>query len=219
MKKPYSRKPFSAEEDEILLKYYGKERRSELANRLNRSIGSVTHRAAKLGINRVARRWTAEEDGKLRALHAQGAPLGIAAKRLDRHLSEVHSRAVKLGIGKWRKSSGRAAGRLIDGFKKGKPIWSHRSVMEKLIGRSLKSSEIVHHIDGNPDNNNPSNLHLFPNRSEHLKAHISAGSGNWRLLFQLGILKFNREKGVYEEQFFLSANPLTGRPCPEGSRR
>ena len=43
-------------------------------------------------------------------------------------------------------------------------IMEHRYVMEKSIGRSLYPEETVHHIDGNRQNNAPSNLELFSSR-------------------------------------------------------
>ncbi len=39
----------------------------------------------------------------------------------------------------------------------------HRVVMEKILGRPLRKGEVVHHIDGNPINNSPSNLELWLN--------------------------------------------------------
>lgn len=50
-------------------------------------------------------------------------------------------------------------------------ILEHRFIMEKKIRRFLKKNEIVHHIDQNTLNNNPENLMLFPNHSEHIKHH------------------------------------------------
>lgn len=44
----------------------------------------------------------------------------------------------------------------------------HRLVMEEKIGRYLERHEVVHHIDGNPGNNDPSNLELFSSNAEHL---------------------------------------------------
>lgn len=36
----------------------------------------------------------------------------------------------------------------------------HRVVMERIVGRRLEAWEVVHHKDGNPSNNDPSNLEL-----------------------------------------------------------
>lgn len=43
----------------------------------------------------------------------------------------------------------------------------HKLVMEKKIGRRLELKEIVHHINGNPADNRPENLYLFPSRKAH----------------------------------------------------
>lgn len=48
----------------------------------------------------------------------------------------------------------------------------HRLVMEKYLGRELKTWEHVHHIDGNPQNNNIKNLQVLTN-SEHRKLEYS----------------------------------------------
>ncbi len=54
-------------------------------------------------------------------------------------------------------------------------VQEHRLVMEKMAGRYLKPSERVHHIDRNRKNNNPSNLLLCKDISEHSKITFSAG--------------------------------------------
>lgn len=48
----------------------------------------------------------------------------------------------------------------------------HRVVMENILGRSLDPSEIVHHIDHNALNNDPSNLILMT-KGEHNRHHFS----------------------------------------------
>lgn len=48
---------------------------------------------------------------------------------------------------------------------------AHRVVMERHIGRALTRGEVVHHIDGNPLNNDISNLQLLPSQAEHMKLH------------------------------------------------
>lgn len=51
----------------------------------------------------------------------------------------------------------------------------HRTVAEIMLGRPLKAIEIVHHIDGNIRNNEPSNLQVLSNQREHIKVHMLNG--------------------------------------------
>lgn len=52
----------------------------------------------------------------------------------------------------------------------------HRVVMETSIGRYLTDIEVVHHIDGNRNNNKLENIILCSNQSEHMKHHRKGGS-------------------------------------------
>ncbi len=47
----------------------------------------------------------------------------------------------------------------------------HRIVAEEKIGRKLKKGEVVHHIDGNKQNNTPDNLMVFSSQAEHARWH------------------------------------------------
>ena len=53
----------------------------------------------------------------------------------------------------------------------GKPKKISRYLMEQHIRRELLPTEIVHHIDGNPFNNNIKNLQLCKNQLKHMKIH------------------------------------------------
>lgn len=48
---------------------------------------------------------------------------------------------------------------------------THRIVAEQMLGRPLRRDEIVHHKDGNKQNNNPSNLEVMT-QSEHARLHF-----------------------------------------------
>lgn len=50
-------------------------------------------------------------------------------------------------------------------------IGEQRLVMEAKLGRYLEPTEVVHHIDGNRENNDPANLMLFSNNGEHVRFH------------------------------------------------
>jgi len=50
-------------------------------------------------------------------------------------------------------------------------VYEHKLVVEKKIKRFLLKTEVVHHIDKDPSNNNIDNLMLFKNNSEHIKFH------------------------------------------------
>ena len=48
----------------------------------------------------------------------------------------------------------------------------HRVVAEQMLGRPLTPGEIVHHIDGDKHNNDPSNLQVMT-QDHHLREHLA----------------------------------------------
>lgn len=48
---------------------------------------------------------------------------------------------------------------------------SARRAYQRIHGIKLKPTQIVHHLDYNPSNNKPENLHLFNSNSEHITYH------------------------------------------------
>lgn len=55
----------------------------------------------------------------------------------------------------------------------------HRRIAETLMGRPLQKGEVVHHIDGNKQNNSPINLEVLPSRKDHVKKHPRDEKGRW----------------------------------------
>jgi len=49
-----------------------------------------------------------------------------------------------------------------------KYMLEHRFIMEQHLERFLLATEVVHHMDGNPSNNEIDNLRLYPNQSRHI---------------------------------------------------
>jgi len=55
-------------------------------------------------------------------------------------------------------------------------IYEHRLIMENILGRYLTIEERVHHNNRIKDDNEPSNLRLFPSESDHEKFEHSCGN-------------------------------------------
>lgn len=49
---------------------------------------------------------------------------------------------------------------------------THRIVAEQMLGRKLLPGEVVHHIDGNKQNNDLDNLMVFASQEEHAAWHV-----------------------------------------------
>lgn len=54
---------------------------------------------------------------------------------------------------------------------------THRIVAEQILGRELLPGEVVHHIDGNKRNNDPTNLMIFSSQAEHAAWHMAHSPG------------------------------------------
>lgn len=63
--------------------------------------------------------------------------------------------------------------RITIGINKGRYI--HRVIMENYLGRKLNNKEIVHHLNGNPEDNRIENLALCKDVAEHMKYHTAKG--------------------------------------------
>lgn len=53
-----------------------------------------------------------------------------------------------------------------------KTVLVSRELLAQKLGRPLAENEQAHHIDGNPNNNDPSNLEVR-DRSEHIREHAT----------------------------------------------
>lgn len=51
--------------------------------------------------------------------------------------------------------------------------------MEEKLGRKLKQSEVVHHINGDPEDNRIENLHLCKDGQEHSFIHNGIDFDEW----------------------------------------
>jgi len=55
-------------------------------------------------------------------------------------------------------------------------VYEHRLIASEMIGRFLFDTEIVHHIDSNKKNNDPSNLKVTIDLAHHFLEHRKVGS-------------------------------------------
>jgi hypothetical protein len=51
-------------------------------------------------------------------------------------------------------------------------VYYHRHILSVKLGRWLSSKDVVHHLDGNRENNHPSNL-VLTTKNGHNKFHIT----------------------------------------------
>ena len=77
----------------------------------------------------------------------------------------------------------------------------HRKVAQDTIGRSLSPKEVVHHIDGNKLNNDPTNLLVCNSMSEHRDIHNNLEEVAFWLV-QSGLIEFNTETKTYQAPSF-----------------
>lgn len=75
-------------------------------------------------------------------------------------------------------------------------VREHRLVMEQKIGRILDPKEVVHHLDGNPQNNHPDNLHLYGSNKDHLAETLKGKCPNWTPEGRDRIRSGARERGL-----------------------
>ena len=57
------------------------------------------------------------------------------------------------------------------GYRKHRGRHKHRIVAEEMLGRPLLPEEVVHHIDHDKTNNDPSNLQIMT-RADHARLHM-----------------------------------------------
>lgn len=58
-------------------------------------------------------------------------------------------------------------------------VAAHRLIYEAKIGRYLLPSEVVHHIDGDKTNNDPTNLQHFQTNGHHLAHELKGRCPQW----------------------------------------
>lgn len=138
------------------------------------------------------------DENEFRRLYAEDVLLVDIAAKLGCSKSLVERTAKRLGISKqrtgpkngprhpkWNNGLTMRKGYLLryapdhPNAINGRYVAEHRLVMEQKLGRLLLRKEAVHHLDGNPLNNDIENLMLFQSNGEHLKAELTGRIPNW----------------------------------------
>ena len=70
----------------------------------------------------------------------------------------------------------------------------NRVIMEEIIGRKLKTTEVIHHINGDKSDDRPENLYICSSRAEHTAIHFQTMEVIKQLLEQN---KLTFKKGKY----------------------
>ena len=123
----------------------------------------------------MRKQWTKKEIEYLKQGYNEEADVQILMAELDRSNSSIKHKASKLGLkirdGRTRVRWVKNTPYLVFHINR-KPVFEHRFLMEKKIGRELTDKDIVHHIDGNSLNNSLENL-VLTTRAEHMsKYHL-----------------------------------------------
>ena len=100
--------------------------------------------------------------------------MSVHMRRLNAELNPTRmdfSTRSKLSVLKRGTGSGKS-------YAKSLGIHIHRTVAARLLGRELQPGEVVHHKDGNKQNNNPKNLMVFQSQAEHARWHREHRGGD-----------------------------------------
>ena len=133
-----------------------------------------------------------------RLIEDEGLTQRETAKRLGCSVSCVERTCARLGVSTQR--TGPRGGPLHPDWKGGRTkvgrywyVWSnthpfrtrgnyvleHRLVMERAVRRFLRPGEVVHHINGDPEDNRLENLQLFSSNATHLQHELVGKVPRW----------------------------------------
>jgi hypothetical protein len=92
-------------------------------------------------------------------------------------------------------------------------VLEHRLVMESALGRHLLPTEVVHHRDGNKQNNQIENLQLFASNGEHLEVDLAGRCPKWSEEGKARILEATRQRWLREHASSRPESELSGLQC------
>lgn len=139
--------------------------------------------------------WDVDEGVRL---YEQGMSLNQLSAHFGKSVETIRTRLIRRGVqmrsrankgpanGKWTGGRNVDKGGYILVYMPDHPmatkagyVREHRLVVEKILGRYLTATEVVHHADDDPGNNDPSNLILFETNGQHLAETLVGKVPNW----------------------------------------
>lgn len=117
--------------------------------------------------------------------HAAAQELGCGVSAIERACKRYGLKTQRTGPRNGEKHTGWKGGRIKVGryvylFRPCHPmatksgyVAEHRLLMSELLGRPLLREEVVHHIDGEPENNALQNLMIFGSNADHLRHELT----------------------------------------------
>ena len=151
--------------DEWIISQYQTRSLQSIADEIGLSRNTLRNRLIKLGI---ARRKKGEHfSGKPKSEEQRAKMSAARSAYWEKHPDKSE---FKLKISRTKTKTGIKGGRKWVYALENGSMLEYRAMIESVIGRKLLSSEIIHHIDGNPSNNSIENLQIM-SQSEHAKLH------------------------------------------------
>jgi len=163
---------WSEKEIEFLVENYSKYPRQFFIEYFKCDLFELDTQRKKLGLRKFSQvKWHEKEIQFLKKYFPKYGGKWCAEKLGRRSFHATHKMAEKLGLKiDWKYNYTDAEGYIVLCHNRNKKILEHRYVMEQHLGRKLKPTELVHHIDGNKKNNDISNLELTT-RKDHINTH------------------------------------------------
>lgn len=128
---------------------------------------------------------------------------GISTPKSDAHRNKIgaaqkvawSTKRQRMPVGStWIDTCGYIRVKVVPG--KGQWKLEHVMAIEEAIGRKLRKGEVVHHIDGDRQNNRCSNLHLCRDHAHHMQIEKQLKE-LFRELLKRGVVTFSHALGVY----------------------
>lgn len=193
-------KRFTEKEIKFLKENYKKMSIEELAKELGRTEKSVRAKVERIGLKlsdlkrNQPKKLTEKEVNFIKENYQSMSDEKIA-RELNISEAMVSRKRLNLGLRKQPKTP-YINGEYLQTFENGKRVWIHKKEAENKIGRKLKKTENVHHVDGDKLNNKHENLYVCKDRSEHSKIHSNLEKVAFEMV-KKGLIKFDHEKGQY----------------------